>query len=241
MNFPRSSGILLHPTSLPGGFGVGDLGPAAYEFVDFLISAGQSLWQVLPLGPTGYGDSPYACYSAFAGNTLLVSPEELVAQGLLEGDFLKPDLKTDRVDFGEAQGIKDQFLARAYQNHTKTTDTNLRSAFESFAQREAYWLNDYALFRALKDAHNGVAWNEWEPALVRRTAAALERSRELLHEQIEAQMFYQFLFFEQWFALKRYSNEHGVKIVGDLPIFVAHDSTDVWTNPDQFKLDKNGR
>jgi 4-alpha-glucanotransferase len=173
MNFPRASGILLHPTSLPGGFGVGDLGPEAYKFVDFLVNAGQSLWQVLPLGPTGYGDSPYACYSAFAGNTLLVSPENTDP---------KPDLNTDRVDFGEAHRIKNQLLRRAYERYQKTTDTNLRSAFETFAQREAHWLDDYALFRALKDAHNGVAWNEWEPALVRRTPAALARAREQLRE-----------------------------------------------------------
>ena len=234
MNFPRASGILLHPTSLPGGSGVGDLGPEAYKFVDFLVSAGQSLWQVLPLGPTGYGDSPYACYSAFAGNTLLVSIED-------------SDLTTrlapasDRVDYGQAHQTKNQLLQAAYQSYTKTTDTNLRSAFETFAQQEAHWLDDYALFRALKDAHGGVAWHEWEPALVRRTPAALERAREELREQIEAQMFYQFLFFKQWFALKSYANERGVKIVGDLPIFVAQDSADVWTNPDEFKLDKNGR
>jgi 4-alpha-glucanotransferase len=235
MNFPRASGILLHPTSLPGGFGVGDLGPEAYKFVDFLVSAGQSLWQVLPLGPTGYGDSPYACYSAFAGNTLLVSTEN-------SSNSKTPlTLASDRVDYAQAHEAKNQLLRTAYQNYTKTTDTNLRSAFETFAQREAHWLDDYALFRALKDAHKGVAWNEWEPALVRRTPAALERAREQLREEIEAQMFYQFLFFDQWFALKKYANERGVKIVGDLPIFVAQDSADVWTNPDQFKLDKNGR
>jgi 4-alpha-glucanotransferase len=220
MNFPRASGILLHPTSLPGPYGVGDLGPEAYKFVDFLVSAGQSLWQVLPLGPTGYGDSPYACFSAFAGNTALISPERL------------------NVEF---QTDKNETLRRAYHDYTKTTDTNLRSAFETFAQREAHWLDDYALFRALKDAHNGVAWIDWEPALVRRTPSALARAREQLRQEIEAQMFYQFLFFEQWFALKKSANEKGIKIVGDLPIFVAQDSADVWTNPDQFKLDKNGR
>jgi 4-alpha-glucanotransferase len=240
MNFPRASGILLHPTSLPGGLGVGDFGPEAYKFVDFLVSAGQSLWQVLPLGPTGYGDSPYACYSAFAGNTLLISPERLFDAGLVDGD-LKPDLNANRVDFGAVHQRKEDLLRKAYQNYIKTTDTKLRSAFETFAQRYAHWLDDYALFRALKDAHNGVAWNEWEPSLARRTPAALERAREQRHDEIEAQMFYQFLFFEQWFALKSYANKHGVKIVGDLPIFVAQDSADVWTNPDQFKLDKNGR
>jgi len=234
MNFPRASGILLHPTSLPGRFAVGDFGPEAYKFVDFLVSAGQSLWQVLPLGPTGYGDSPYACYSAFAGNTLLVSIDSL--------DLTTPLAHAgERVDYSSAHKAKSELLQHAYQNYTKTTDTNLRTAFETFAQREAHWLDDYALFRALKDAHNGVAWYEWEPSLVRRTPAALARAREQLREEIEAQMFYQFLFFEQWFKLKNYCNEHGIKIVGDLPIFVAHDSADVWTNPDQFKLDKNGR
>jgi 4-alpha-glucanotransferase len=225
---------------LPGGFGIGDLGPAAYKFVDFLASAGQRLWQVLPLGPTGYGDSPYACYSAFAGNTLLISPEQLRAHGLLEPLDAPALDNCDKVDFGRVHELKNQLLRRAYQHYAHTTNTHLRSAFEIFAQREAHWLDDYALFRALKDAHNGVAWNEWEPSLVHRTPTALARAREQLREEIEAQMFYQFLFFEQWFALKRYCHENGVQIVGDLPIFVAHDSADVWTNPDQFKLDENG-
>ena len=244
MSFPRASGILLHPTSLPGPFGIGDLGPAAYEFADFLVAAGQSLWQVLPLGPTGYGDSPYACYSAFAGNTLLISPEKLADEGLLdESDVsLRPSASSAlRIDFGEAHKTKDQLLRNAYQSYTKTTDTALRSAFETFAQEQANWLEDYALFRALKDAHGGVAWNEWEASLIRRTEAALTRARDELREEIEAHMFYQFLFFRQWFALKRHCNENGISIVGDLPIFVAQDSSDVWTNPEQFKLDKNGK
>jgi 4-alpha-glucanotransferase len=222
----------LHPTSFPGPYGIGDLGPEAYKFVDFLVSAGQSLWQVLPLGPTGYGDSPYACYSAFAGNTLLVSPEQLFKEGLLDA---APTAASDRsqVDFGEAHRLKDQILRSAYERYTKTTDTSLRSAFETFAQLQSHWLEDYALFRALKDANGGVAWNEWEPAL--------ESARDELREEVEAHMFYQFLFFRQWFALKTYANERGISIVGDLPIFVAHDSADVWTNPEQFKLDKNGK
>ena len=241
MNFPRSSGGLLHPTSLPGPFGIGDFGPEAYAFADFLAASGQSIWQVLPLGPTGYGDSPYACYSAFAGNTLLISPEQLTTEGLLErSDWVGTSLPAERVEFGRVHEVKDGLLRKAYERYKRTTDTNLRSAFETFAQRYADWLEDYALFRALKDAHNGVAWNEWEPALVRRTPAALTRAREQLQEQVEAQMFYQFLFFRQWFALKHYCNERGIKLVGDLPIFVAHDSADVWTNPEQFKLEKNG-
>jgi 4-alpha-glucanotransferase len=231
INKKRLSGVLLHPTSFPGPYGIGDLGPEAYKFVDFLVAAGQSLWQVLPLGPTGYGDSPYACYSAFAGNTLLVSPEQLIKEGLLDS---APTLTSDRIDFGEAHKLKDQILRRAYERYTKTTDTSLRSAFETFAQQHAKWLEDYTLFRALKDAHGGVAWNEWEPT-------ALDRARDELHEEVEAHMFYQFLFFRQWFALKTYANERGIQVVGDLPIFVAQDSADVWTNPDQFKLDKNGK
>jgi 4-alpha-glucanotransferase len=228
MSFPRSSGILLHPTSLPGPFGIGDLGPEAYKFVDFLVEAGQSLWQVLPLGPTGYGDSPYACYSAFAGNALLISPEQLVSDELLDS-APSLDTKSHKIDFGQVHRFKDELLRKAYERYTKTTDTGLRSAFETFAQEQAHWLEDYALFRALKDAHGGVAWNEWGPA------------QDELREEVEAHMFYQFLFFRQWFALKSYANENGVSIVGDLPIFVAQDSADVWTNPEQFKLDKNGK
>ncbi|MFN2491563.1 MAG: 4-alpha-glucanotransferase [Pyrinomonadaceae bacterium] len=242
MNFPRSSGILLHPTSLPGSFGIGDLGPAAYAFADFLLDAGQSLWQMLPLGPTGYGESPYACYSAFAGNTLLISPEQLIPEGLLTTSDLPGAnfVSSQRVDFAGVHEVKNGFLRKAYERYKQTTDTTLRSAFETFAQRYADWLDDYALFRALKDAHSGVAWIEWEPALVRRTPAALARAREELEDEVEAQIFYQFLFFRQWFSLKHYCNERGISLVGDLPIFVAHDSADVWTDPEQFKLDKNG-
>jgi 4-alpha-glucanotransferase len=243
MHFPRASGILLHPTSLPGPYGIGDLGPQAFEFADFLRGAGQSLWQVLPLGPTGYGDSPYACYSAFAGNPLLISPEQLISEGLLTNSDLKSGRSAENgaVNFAEAHQIKEAVLAKAYESYKRTTDTSLRSAFETFAQQQNDWLEDYALFRALKDAHGGQAWHEWEPAIVRRTPAALNRARNELRDQVEAQMFYQFLFFRQWFALKTYCNDHGIRILGDLPIFVAHDSADVWTNPQEFKLDKNGK
>ena len=242
MNFPRSSGVLLHPTSLPGPFGIGDLGPQAYAFADFLRCSGQSLWQVLPLGPTGYGDSPYACYSAFAGNTLLISPEQLLTEGLLSRSDLPSNSPppSDTVDFARARTLKDEILNKAYQYYKRTTDTLLRSAFETFVQEQADWLEDYALFRALKNAHDGIAWHQWESSLVSRTPAALARAREQLRDEVEAQMFYQFLFFRQWFAIKSYCNEHGIQLVGDLPIFVAHDSADVWTNPEEFKLDKNG-
>ncbi|HLE63140.1 MAG TPA: 4-alpha-glucanotransferase [Pyrinomonadaceae bacterium] len=242
MNFPRSSGILLHPTSLPGPFGIGELGAEAYQFADFLDASGQRLWQVLPLGPTGYGDSPYACYSAFAGNTLLISPEQLVKEGLLARSELSstPAFADDRVDFKSVHEFKDRLLLKAYETYRRTTDTGLRSAFETFAQRHAFWLDDYALFQALKHLHGGVAWNEWHPSLVRREPVAMARVRDSLREPIEAQKYYQFLFFKQWFALKTYGNDRGIKVIGDIPIFVAHDSADVWTSPQEFKLDQNG-
>jgi 4-alpha-glucanotransferase len=242
MNFPRATGILLHPTSLPGPFGIGDLGPQAYAFADFLVLSGQSLWQVLPLGPTGFGDSPYACYSAFAGNTLLVSPELLIKEKLLtNSDLPRNRLPAAQVDFEKARSVKLELLRIAYQRYKLSTDTGLRTAFETFNQRSVEWLTDYALFSALKDANGGIAWNEWHPSLVRRDELALARAREELRDEIEAQKFYQFLFFRQWFALKSYCNERDIKIIGDLPIFVAQDSSDVWTNPEQFKLDANGK
>jgi len=240
MNFPRSSGLLLHPTSLPGPFGVGDLGPEAYHFADFLEASGQSLWQVLPLGPTGYGDSPYACYSAFAGNTLMISPEKLVTDGLLSSVDPLPKFPADRVDFAAAHQYKDSVLSKAFAAFKRASDSELQLAFSDFCHRYVSWLDDYALFRALKNAHGGVAWNEWDPALVRRDPAALETAKQNLADQIEAQKFYQFLFYKQWFALKADCNKRGIKFVGDIPIFVAHDSAEVWINPDQFKLNADG-
>jgi len=242
VSFPRSSGILLHPTSLPGRFGIGDLGPEAYAFVDFLAASRQTLWQVLPLGPTGYGDSPYQCFSAFAGNTLLVSPERLVAEGLLSAEDLAgaPAFPEERVDFGNVIEFKNALLKTAFERFKRTADVDLRAYFDNFSRQASHWLEDYALYRALKDEQNGRAWNEWEPALTRRDAAALMSARERLREQVDAQKFYQFLFFKQWAALKAYCQEKGIKLVGDIPIFVARDSADVWMNPDQFKLDENG-
>ena len=227
----RSSGILLHPTSLPSRFGIGDLGPEAYKFIDFLVEAGQTLWQVLPLGPTGYGDSPYASYSAFAGNTLLISPERLVDDGLLDHRDLE-ETAVGPVDYGYAHQFKGKILARAYQNFVNTVDTNLRSEFEAFVHHQSYWLDDYALFRALKDEHSGAAWIEWNDDA---------GSGKWLKSQIEAHEFYQFLFFRQWTALRSYCHDRGIKIIGDFPIFVAHDSADVWKNPKQFKLDREGK
>lgn len=241
MNFPRASGILLHPTSLPGPFGIGELGREAYRFVDFLTRSGQSLWQVLPLGPTGYGDSPYACYSAFAGNTLLISLDDLVSDNLLtKSDLPATSLPADKIDFDQVHRLKDTQLAKAFAQYSAEPSAELARAFVVFKTGAAEWLDDYALFRALKDAHGGSSWHEWEPELVRRDTEAINAAKQKLARQIEAQKFYQFLFFRQWFALKRRCNENGIKIIGDLPIFVAHDSADVWTNPEQFKLNENG-
>ncbi len=224
----RSSGILLHPTSLPSPFGIGDLGPEAYKFVDFLADAGQTLWQVLPLGPTGYGDSPYASYSAFAGNTLLISPERLVDEGLL--DDVGQATPVGPVDYGRAHQLKADLLRHAYENYKTAAESDLRSRFEIFCRQQSHWLNDYAMFRALKDENGGAAWTEWN-----------DLAPERLESQIEAQMFYQFLFFRQWEALRKYCHTRGIRIIGDFPIFVAHDSADVWTNPELFKLDSNGK
>jgi 4-alpha-glucanotransferase len=243
MNFPRSSGILLHPTSLPGPHGIGDLGREAYKFAYFLACGGQRLWQVLPLGPTGYGDSPYQCFSAFAGNTRLISLDRLLDEGLLNNEELAqiPELPEGRVDFHSASLFKSALLRKSYDRFRAGADAGLRDTFLGFCQAAASWLDDYALFQALKDAHGGVAWNEWSARLVRREPEALRIAREELGEQIEAQKFYQFLFFRQWASLKTYCNERGILLVGDIPIFVALDSADVWTHPEQFKLDEDGR
>ncbi|MCA1630569.1 MAG: 4-alpha-glucanotransferase [Acidobacteria bacterium] len=240
MGFPRASGVLLHPTSLPGRYGVGDLGDEALAFADFLADAGQTLWQVLPLGPTGYGDSPYQCFSAFAGNTLLVSPERLVEDALLDESDLDaaPRFPSDRVDFGEAIKFKNRLLARAFDNFKRAARAAPRAEFAAFRRRESAWLADYALFRALKDARGGAVWNEWEPPLMRREAGALAGARVLLREKIEAHEFSQFLFFRQWAALRDYCRARGVRVVGDVPVFVAYDSADVWAARHLFKLDE---
>jgi len=243
MSFPRASGILLHPTSFPGRFGIGDLGDEAYAFVDFLAASGQSLWQVLPLGPTGYGDSPYQCFSAFAGNPLLISPHRLVQSDLLSDDDLRgaPRFKRKRVDFGPVIEHKKSLLEKAFDNFKRLTGTALRTEFMEFCQESDSWLEDYALFRALKDAHGGVTWTDWEPRFARRDPTALAAAREALADRVVAEKFYQFLFFKQWAALKAYCRERNIKIIGDAPIFVAFDSADVWTHPELFKLDSDRR
>jgi 4-alpha-glucanotransferase len=239
LSFPRTSGVLLHPTSLDGRFGIGDLGDRADRFVDFLAAAGQQIWQVLPLGPTGYGDSPYQSLSAFAGNPLLVSPERLVKDELLaEKDLVDvPEFPTDRVDFGPVIEYKQALLARAHHN-LRGAGSRLRGQFNEFCHRSAAWLNDYALYGALKNEHGGASWLDWGTALKRREPAALASAAERLRTHVEAEKFAQWLFFKQWLAVKSYANGRRIRIVGDVPIFVALDSADVWTHPESFKLDE---
>lgn len=239
--FPRRAGVVLHPTSLPGEYGIGDLGEGAFAFVDWLAQAGQSYWQVLPLSPTGYGDSPYQGLSAFAGNPLLLSPDKLVEQGLLSASDLEnvPAFPQERVDFGWVIPWKTELLRRAFTNFTNQSLPAQRAAFEEFCRAEAHWLNDAVLFLALKEAHNASAWHDWEPELVRREPQALERLKQELAQQIERQKFLQWQFREQWQAVKKYANEHGIDIIGDLPIYVALDCADVWANPQLFHLDEN--
>lgn len=246
MKFQRGSGILLHPTSLPGSFGIGDLGPAAYRFVDLLEATGQSLWQVLPLGPTGYGDSPYQCFSAFAGNPLLISPELLTGQRLLtEVDLAGcPEFPTSRVDYGTVIGYKYGVFRLAYgrfRDLVADDRSELAATYRAFREQTAWWLEDYALFRSIKDAHGGREWTMWEPHLRDREATALHFFRENEAETIDFHCFLQFIFHHQWLSLARYANDHGIRIIGDIPIFVAHDSADVWAHRELYHLDATGR
>jgi 4-alpha-glucanotransferase len=240
--FPRSSGILLHPTSLPARFGIGDFGPSAYRFADFLAAAGQSIWQVLPLGPTGYADSPYQCLSAFAGNPFLISPEELRNEKLLSSQDLEkfPQMSADCVDYECVSKFKQPLLKTAFRNFCARGSSQELVELREFQQIHAHWLDDFALFLALKRAHGEVSWVHWESPLIQREAGALAVVREQLSGEIEFHKFVQFLFFRQWEKLKRYCNERRIRIMGDLPIYVAHDSSDVWSHPEFFLLDSNG-
>ena len=239
MRFPRRSGILLHPTSLPGRFGIGDLGDEAYQFVDFLATAGQSYWQILPLSPTGYGDSPYQTLSAFAGNPMLISPRRLVAAGHLQAaDFDGlPFFPDDRVDFGAVIHHKTRLLNRAAENFQAGAALEQQASYLRFCEEQAFWLDDFALFMALKEAHALQPWYSWESELATRQPDALAAARRSLAKAIERQKYFQWQFFEQWLALKGYANEHGIRIIGDIPIFVSMDSADVWANPHLFHFD----
>jgi 4-alpha-glucanotransferase len=243
MRFKRSSGILLHPTSLPGPYGNGELGPQAYRWVDFIAEAGFGLWQVLPLGHTGYADSPYQCFSAFAGNPYLISLETLLAEGILLPEDVadKPEFPDEKVDYGAIYFWKFKVLDRAYERFQQAASPALRAELAQFEIKHADWLPDFALFMALKDAHQGAPWHTWAPSLRSRQPAALETARQKYADSIQKQIFRQFYFFRHWLKLRQYVHSKGIKIVGDIPIFVAHDSADVWQHPELFFLDIAGK
>ena len=239
----RVSGLLLHPTSLPGRFGIGDLGPEAHAFLDFLQSAGQRVWQVLPLGPTGYGDSPYQCFSAMAGNPLLVSPERLVEHGWLIPDELSPlaVLPAGIADFDHVITPRRALLAAAFSRFDKGAASAQRQAFEAFCNDNRWWLDDFSLFMALKDAHDMRAWTEWPVPLRDRDPDALAAARVASADSCRLHAFVQWQFFTQWQVLREAATSRGIAIMGDMPIFVAHDSADVWARRDQFDLRDDGR
>ncbi|OUD15762.1 4-alpha-glucanotransferase [Thioflexithrix psekupsensis] len=238
----RYSGIILHPTSLPGRYGIGELGDQAFQFVDFLAKSGQTLWQVLPLGPTSFGNSPYQCLSAFAGNPLLISIQRLQQQGFLPefSDAVDGLTNAHQVDFARVIEQKMRWLRQAYQGFLQHATPEQHTAFATFAQKQP-WLDTYTLFAALKSVHQEKSWHEWPRAFAQRDPAALQQFRHDHSNEIEFHAFLQFQFFQQWTALKQYANENHIDIIGDLPIFVAYDSADVWANPELFKLDAGGQ
>ena len=240
---PRAAGVLLHLTSLPGAHGIGDLGADAYQFVDFLVNARQGLWQILPLAPPGSGESPYGALSAFAGNPLLISLTKLAEEGLLDPRLLGngPSFPAQGVDYHLVREFKLPLLQRAFDRFAQNgPGDSKRPEFEEFRSRNARWLDDFSLFMALKGAHRGAPWWKWEAGLVARQSSALARARDSLKTEVEFHQFLQFIFFGQWYALKQYAKGHSVRMVGDIPIFVAHDSADVWAHQDLFTLDKHG-
>lgn len=242
MMFERASGILLHPTSLPGPYGIGELGPQAIRWIEFLAGSGCQLWQVLPLGPTGYGDSPYQCFSSFAGNPYLISIELLIKDGLLTKESVAnmPSFSDEAVDFGAIYRWKPGILDQASERFQKLSQDEYLNSFKTFEKEQEHWLDDFALFMALKDAHGGRPWNEWPKKLRVRDPGTIERASKVHSEAIMRQKFRQFLFFRQWGTVRKYANKQGIRIIGDIPIFVAYDSADVWANPTLFHLDDDG-
>ena len=276
MSFLRSSGILLHPTSFPSPYGIGDLGESGYKFIDFLEKAGQTLWQVLPLGPTSFGDSPYQSFSTFAGNILLISPDTLIKKGLLD-ESIKNEIPTNisatKTEYGNVIKYKTTLYKKAFENFKKSKDKTLTEKFNKFCEDNKHWLDDYALFVSLKDYfiekrkmeweskefkafckktedklsenvqkdyYYGAVWSTWPSGLVKRNSASIRKWTKELLDSILYYKFLQFEFFEEWFALKEYANSKNIKIIGDIPIFVAYDSADAWANPKNYYMDTEG-
>ncbi len=242
MKFSRVSGILLHPTSLPGKFGIGDLGPAAYSFVNFMIETKQKLWQLLPLSSPGNGERPYQSYSAFGCNALLISLEKWVDEGFLDIADLDniPTFPKDKVDFNKVIKFKEVIFRKGYKNFLERADSAYKQFLSNFCFENSWWLDDFAFYMALKEYHNGKPWFKWEKDIAFRNSKYLKDARDILKEEINFHKFLQCQFFKQWFELKKYCNDNGIKIIGDIPIFVSHDSADVWANPNLFYLDENG-
>ncbi len=239
---PRSSGVLLHVTSLPGPFGVGDLGPASHQWIDTLAAARQRWWQLLPISPTGYGDSPYQSPSTFAGNPNLLSPELLQREGLASAaDVAACELPSGLVNFERVIQAKRQ-LIRAAVGRFRAGDTpTLREPFQRFCVQEAAWLDDFALFMAVKDSHKGIPWWQWPKPLALREPKSVRNAVETLADEIESHQFVQFLFARQWAEVREHAHARGVRLLGDLPIYVADDSADVWGNPELFMLGADHR
>ena len=239
----RHSGVICHPTSFPGPHGIGDFGEVAFHFIDWLARGRQTLWQVLPLGPIGLGNSPYASPSAFAGNELLISLPWLAGDGLLDPGRLDdtPPFPSAYVDYDEVRAYKQPLLREAFDRFRRGAAADLRPNFDAFRQDQKRWLDDYASFMALKGAYAGVAWSAWPTGIALRERNELAATKERLHDEIRYHEFTQFLFHRQWSEVRRYANARGVVVVGDLPIFVAYDSADVWAHRDLFRLDRHGR
>ena len=237
----RSSGILLHPTSLPGKFGIGTLGKEARSFIDFLVRAKQRYWKILPLGPTGFADSPYQCFSSNAGNPLLIDPEVLSGEGLLtRQELVEAQLpEEDKVDFGKVISVKIPLLKKAGEAFRQKATREQKEDYREFLATNSVWLNDYALFMALKEHFGQRPWYLWEKPLKMRVPEALGPYREKLAGTIEFHKFIQYLFFRQWFSVRDYAHQNNIRIIGDIPLYVAHDSADVWSNPEIFMLDEN--
>lgn len=239
----RYSGVLAHPTSFPSPYGIGDMGQGAYDFIDFLVNAGQHLWQVLPLGPTTIGDSPYQGFSVFAGQPLLISPDLLKKKHLLSDEDLKeiPDFDPDKVEYEKVLQYKTSLLKTAYANFLHTADKNLLEEYDSFEESNKYWLDDYCLFMAGKEYHGGKPWYEWEDSMKDPTPAQKKIWAEKLKSEADYYRFVQYMFFRQWYDLKDYANKHGIAIIGDIPVFPCWDSADVWGNKKMFCLDEEGQ
>ncbi|MDY6845996.1 MAG: 4-alpha-glucanotransferase, partial [Chloroflexota bacterium] len=236
----RASGILLHPTSLPGPDGIGDLGPEAYRWIDFLDRTGTQFWQVLPLGPTGYGDSPYQCFSAFAGNPYLISATRLLDQNFLTKSDLadRPDFPLEKVDYGTVIKWKIKILKQSFEHFRDKKLKKHQEAFTSFKESQKDWLDPFAIFMAIKADYGNVSWRDWPKAFRERDQETLKTFVREHKEDIEFQNYLQFIFNEQWQSLRMYAKEKGIRIIGDIPIFVAYDSADVWANKALFHLDR---